>query len=121
MVGGGKAQGASGAGKLLKPDLAHGELHCVGTTTLDEYRKYIEKVAALNRRFQKIIVDEPSVEATIAILRGLQEKYAVHHGVVITDPAIVPPSELSHRYTQDRSLPLKPTAFIDEAAPQMQI
>ena len=102
MVGAGKAEGAMDAGNMLKPALARGELHCVGATTLDEYRKYIEKDAALERRFQKIIVGEPSVEATIAILRGLQEKYEVHHGVEITDPAIVAAAELSNRYITDR-------------------
>ena len=102
MVGAGKAEGAMDAGNMLKPALARGELHCVGATTLDEYRKYIEKDAALERRFQKILVGEPSVEATIAILRGLQEKYEVHHGVQITDPAIVAAAELSHRYITDR-------------------
>src|SRR5690606_1177165 len=107
MVGAGKAEGAMDAGNMLKPALARGELHCVGATTLDEYRKYIEKDAALERRFQKILVGEPSVEATIAILRGLQEKYEVHHGVEITDPAIVAAAELSDRYITDRFLPDK--------------
>ncbi|HEX7690694.1 MAG TPA: Clp protease N-terminal domain-containing protein, partial [Burkholderiaceae bacterium] len=105
MVGAGKAEGAIDAGNMLKPALARGELHCIGATTLDEYRKYVEKDAALERRFQKVLVDEPSVEATIAILRGLQEKYEVHHGVEITDPAIVAAAELSHRYITDRFLP----------------
>jgi ATP-dependent Clp protease ATP-binding subunit ClpB len=121
MVGAGKAEGAIDAGNMLKPALARGELHCVGATTLDEYRKYIEKDAALERRFQKILVDEPSVEATIAILRGLQEKYEVHHGVEITDPAIVAAAELSHRYITDRFLPDKAIDLIDEAASKIKI
>lgn len=121
MVGAGKAEGAMDAGNMLKPALARGELHCVGATTLDEYRKYIEKDAALERRFQKILVDEPSVEATIAILRGLQEKYEVHHGVEITDPAIVAAAELSHRYITDRFLPDKAIDLIDEAAAKIKI
>ena len=121
MVGAGKAEGAMDAGNMLKPALARGELHCVGATTLDEYRKYIEKDAALERRFQKIIVDEPTVEATIAILRGLQEKYEVHHGVDITDPAIVAAAELSHRYITDRFLPDKAIDLIDEAAAKIKI
>ncbi|MFZ1180008.1 MAG: ATP-dependent chaperone ClpB [Herbaspirillum sp.] len=121
MVGAGKAEGAMDAGNMLKPALARGELHCVGATTLDEYRKYIEKDAALERRFQKIMVDEPSVEATIAILRGLQEKYEVHHGVDITDPAIVAAAELSHRYITDRFLPDKAIDLIDEAAARIKI
>jgi len=121
MVGAGKAEGAMDAGNMLKPALARGELHCVGATTLDEYRKYIEKDAALERRFQKILVDEPSVEATIAILRGLQEKYEVHHGVDITDPAIVAAAELSHRYITDRFLPDKAIDLIDEAAAKIKI
>ena len=121
MVGAGKADGAMDAGNMLKPALARGELHCVGATTLDEYRKYIEKDAALERRFQKIIVDEPSVEATIAILRGLQEKYEVHHGVDITDPAIVAAADLSHRYITDRFLPDKAIDLIDEAASKIKI
>ena len=120
MVGAGKAEGAIDAGNMLKPALARGELHCIGATTLDEYRKYIEKDAALERRFQKILVGEPSVEATIAILRGLQEKYEVHHGVEITDPAIVAAAELSHRYITDRFLPDKAIDLIDEAASQDQ-
>ncbi len=115
MVGAGKAEGAIDAGNMLKPALARGELHCIGATTLDEYRKYIEKDAALERRFQKVLVDEPSVEATIAILRGLQEKYELHHGVEITDPAIVAAAELSHRYITDRFLPDKAIDLIDEA------
>jgi ATP-dependent Clp protease ATP-binding subunit ClpB len=121
MVGAGKAEGAMDAGNMLKPALARGELHCVGATTLDEYRKYVEKDAALERRFQKILVDEPSVEATIAILRGLQEKYEVHHGVEITDPAIVAAAELSHRYITDRFLPDKAIDLIDEAASKIKI
>jgi ATP-dependent Clp protease ATP-binding subunit ClpB len=121
MVGAGKAEGAMDAGNMLKPALARGELHCVGATTLDEYRKYIEKDAALERRFQKVIVDEPSVEATIAILRGLQEKYELHHGVEITDPAIVAAAELSHRYITDRFLPDKAIDLIDEAASRIKM
>jgi ATP-dependent Clp protease ATP-binding subunit ClpB len=121
MVGAGKGEGAMDAGNMLKPALARGELHCVGATTLDEYRKYIEKDAALERRFQKILVGEPTVEATIAILRGLQEKYEVHHGVQITDPAIVAAAELSHRYITDRFLPDKAIDLIDEAAAKIKI
>jgi ATP-dependent Clp protease ATP-binding subunit ClpB len=121
MVGAGKAEGAIDAGNMLKPALARGELHCVGATTLDEYRKYVEKDAALERRFQKVMVDEPTVEATIAILRGLQEKYEVHHGVEITDPAIVAAAELSHRYISDRFLPDKAIDLIDEAAAKIKI
>ena len=121
MVGAGKAEGAIDAGNMLKPALARGELHCVGATTLDEYRKYIEKDAALERRFQKVLVDEPSVEATVAILRGLQEKYEVHHGVEITDPAIVAAAELSHRYITDRFLPDKAIDLIDEAAARIKM
>ncbi|WP_428717112.1 ATP-dependent chaperone ClpB [Undibacterium curvum] len=121
MVGAGKAEGAMDAGNMLKPALARGELHCVGATTLDEYRQYIEKDAALERRFQKIMVDEPTVEATIAILRGLQEKYEVHHGVDITDPAIVAAAELSNRYITDRFLPDKAIDLIDEAAAKIKI
>ncbi len=121
MVGAGKAEGAMDAGNMLKPALARGELHCVGATTLDEYRKYIEKDAALERRFQKILVGEPSVEATIAILRGLKEKYELHHGVQITDPAIVAAAELSHRYVTDRFLPDKAIDLIDEAASKIAI
>ena len=121
MVGAGKAEGAIDAGNMLKPALARGELHCIGATTLDEYRKYIEKDAALERRFQKVLVDEPSVEQTIAILRGLQEKYEVHHGVEITDPAIVAAAELSHRYITDRFLPDKAIDLIDEAAAKIKI
>jgi len=121
MVGAGKAEGAMDAGNMLKPALARGELHCIGATTLDEYRKYVEKDAALERRFQKVLVDEPTVEATIAILRGLQEKYEVHHGVEITDPAIVAAAELSHRYITDRFLPDKAIDLIDEAAAKIKI
>ena len=121
MVGAGKAEGAMDAGNMLKPALARGELHCVGATTLDEYRKYIEKDAALERRFQKIIVGEPTVEATIAILRGLQERYELHHGVEITDPAIVAAAELSNRYITDRFLPDKAIDLIDEAAAKIKI
>jgi len=121
MVGAGKAEGAIDAGNMLKPALARGELHCVGATTLDEYRKYIEKDAALERRFQKVLVGEPSVEATIAILRGLQEKYELHHGVEITDPAIVAAAELSQRYITDRFLPDKAIDLIDEAAARIKM
>ncbi|MEY4356928.1 MAG: hypothetical protein RL469_254, partial [Pseudomonadota bacterium] len=121
MVGAGKAEGAMDAGNMLKPALARGELHCVGATTLDEYRKYIEKDAALERRFQKVLVDEPSVEDTIAILRGLQERYEVHHGVDITDPAIVAAATLSHRYISDRQLPDKAIDLIDEAAARIRM
>jgi ATP-dependent Clp protease ATP-binding subunit ClpB len=121
MVGAGKAEGAIDAGNMLKPALARGELHCVGATTLNEYRKYIEKDAALERRFQKVLVEEPTVEATIAILRGLQEKYEVHHGVDITDPAIVAAAELSHRYITDRFLPDKAIDLIDEAAARIRM
>lgn len=121
MVGAGKAEGAMDAGNMLKPALARGELHCVGATTLDEYRKYVEKDAALERRFQKVLVDEPSVEATIAILRGLQERYELHHGVDITDPAIVAAAELSHRYITDRFLPDKAIDLIDEAAARIRM
>ncbi|HUQ76571.1 MAG TPA: ATP-dependent chaperone ClpB [Burkholderiales bacterium] len=121
MVGAGKAEGAMDAGNMLKPALARGELHCIGATTLNEYRKYVEKDAALERRFQKVMVEEPSVEATIAILRGLQEKYEVHHGVEITDPAIVAAAELSHRYITDRFLPDKAIDLIDEAAARIKM
>src|SRR3954467_2196650 len=121
MVGAGKAEGAIDAGNMLKPALARGELHCVGATALDEYRKYIEKDAALERRFQKILVGEPTVEAPIAILRGLQEKYELHHQVDITDPAIVAAAELSHRYITDRFLPDKAIDLIDEAAAKIKI
>lgn len=121
MVGAGKAEGAMDAGNMLKPALARGELHCVGATTLNEYRKYVEKDAALERRFQKVLVEEPTVEATIAILRGLQERYEVHHGVDITDPAIVAAAELSHRYITDRFLPDKAIDLIDEAAARIRM
>jgi ATP-dependent Clp protease ATP-binding subunit ClpB len=121
MVGTGKADGAMDAANMLKPALARGELHCIGATTLDEYRKYVEKDAALERRFQKVQVGEPSVEATIAILRGLQEKYELHHGVNITDPAIVAAAELSHRYITDRFLPDKAIDLIDEAASRIKM
>ncbi|HSH07785.1 MAG TPA: ATP-dependent chaperone ClpB [Burkholderiales bacterium] len=121
MVGAGKAEGAIDAGNMLKPALARGELHCIGATTLDEYRKYVEKDAALERRFQKVLVGEPTVEATIAILRGLQEKYEVHHGVEITDPAIVAAAELSHRYITDRFLPDKAIDLVDEAAARIKM
>jgi ATP-dependent Clp protease ATP-binding subunit ClpB len=121
MVGAGKAEGAIDAGNMLKPALARGELHCIGATTLSEYRKYVEKDAALERRFQKVLVGEPTVEATIAILRGLQERYELHHGVEITDPAIVAAAELSHRYITDRFLPDKAIDLIDEAAAKIKI
>jgi ATP-dependent Clp protease ATP-binding subunit ClpB len=121
IVGAGKAEGAIDAGNMLKPALARGELHAIGATTLDEYRKYIEKDAALERRFQRVIVDEPSVEDTIAILRGLKEKYEVHHGVDITDPAIVAAATLSHRYITDRQLPDKAIDLVDEAASRIRM
>ena len=121
MVGAGKAEGAMDAGNMLKPALARGELHCVGATTLDEYRKYLEKDAALERRFQKVLINEPTVEDTIAILRGLKERYEVHHGVEITDPAIVAAATLSHRYIADRQLPDKAIDLIDEAASRIRI
>ncbi|MDH4316213.1 MAG: ATP-dependent chaperone ClpB [Gammaproteobacteria bacterium] len=121
MVGAGKAEGSMDAGNMLKPALARGELHCVGATTLDEYRKYLEKDAALERRFQKVLVNEPTVEDTIAILRGLKERYEVHHGVEITDPAIVAAATLSHRYISDRQLPDKAIDLIDEAASRIRI
>jgi len=121
MVGAGKAEGAIDAGNMLKPALSRGELHCIGATTLDEYRKYIEKDAALERRFQKVLVSEPDVESTIAILRGLQERYELHHGVAITDPAIVAAAELSHRYITDRFLPDKAIDLIDEAAARIRM
>ncbi len=121
MVGAGKAEGAMDAGNMLKPALARGELHCVGATTLDEYRQYVEKDAALERRFQKVLVDEPSVEDTIAILRGLKEKYELHHGVDVTDPAIVAAATLSHRYITDRKLPDKAIDLIDEAASRIRM
>jgi ATP-dependent Clp protease ATP-binding subunit ClpB len=121
MVGAGKAEGAMDAGNMLKPALARGELHCIGATTLDEYRKYVEKDAALERRFQKVLVDEPTVEDSIAILRGLKEKYEVHHGVDITDPAIVAAATLSHRYITDRQLPDKAIDLVDEAASRIRM
>jgi ATP-dependent Clp protease ATP-binding subunit ClpB len=121
MVGAGKAEGSMDAGNMLKPALARGELHCVGATTLDEYRKYVEKDAALERRFQKVLVDEPTVEDTIAILRGLKERYEVHHGVEITDPAIVAAATLSHRYITDRQLPDKAIDLVDEAASRIRM
>ncbi|HKN42163.1 MAG TPA: AAA family ATPase, partial [Sphingomicrobium sp.] len=121
VVGAGKAEGSMDAGNMLKPALARGELHCIGATTLDEYRKYIEKDAALERRFQKVFVGEPSVEDTIAILRGLKERYAVHHGVEITDPAIVAAATLSHRYISDRQLPDKAIDLMDEAASRIRM
>ena len=121
IVGAGKAEGAMDAGNMLKPALARGELHCIGATTLDEYRQYIEKDAALERRFQKVLVDQPTVEDTIAILRGLKEKYEVHHGVEITDPAIVAAATLSHRYITDRQLPDKAIDLIDEAASRIRM
>ena len=121
VVGAGKAEGSMDAGNMLKPALARGELHCVGATTLDEYRKYLEKDAALERRFQKVLIDEPTVEDTIAILRGLKERYEVHHGVEITDPAIVAAATLSHRYISDRQLPDKAIDLIDEAASRIRI
>ncbi len=121
MVGAGKTEGSMDAGNMLKPALARGELHCIGATTLDEYRKYVEKDAALERRFQKVLVDEPSVEATIAILRGLQERYELHHHVDITDPAIIAAAELSHRYITDRFLPDKAIDLIDEAAARVRM
>ena len=121
VVGAGKAEGSMDAGNMLKPALARGELHCVGATTLDEYRKYLEKDAALERRFQKVLVDEPTVEDTIAILRGLKERYEVHHGVEITDPAIVASATLSHRYISDRQLPDKAIDLVDEAASRIRM
>ena len=121
MVGAGRADGAMDAGNMLKPALARGELHCIGATTLDEYRAHLEKDAALERRFQRILVGEPSVEDTVAILRGLKEKYEVHHGVDITDPAIVSAATLSHRYIADRKLPDKAVDLIDEAASRIRM
>ncbi|MFP4640318.1 MAG: Clp protease N-terminal domain-containing protein, partial [Guyparkeria sp.] len=121
MVGAGKAEGAMDAGNMLKPALARGELHCIGATTLDEYRQYIEKDAALERRFQKVLVDEPSTEDTIAILRGLKERYEVHHGIEIGDPAIVAAAQLSQRYITDRQLPDKAIDLIDEAASRIRM
>lgn len=120
LVGAGKGDGAMDAGNMLKPALARGELRCVGATTLDEYRQYIEKDAALERRFQKVLVDEPSVEDTIAILRGLKEKYATHHGVQILDSAIIAAAKMSHRYITDRQLPDKAIDLIDEAASRIK-
>ena len=121
MVGAGKAEGAMDAGNMLKPALARGELHCVGATTLDEYRHFIEKDAALERRFQRVIVDEPDLDDSIAILRGLKERYEIHHGVEITDPAIVSAARLSHRYISDRKLPDKAIDLIDEAASRIRL
>ncbi|HSM31966.1 MAG TPA: Clp protease N-terminal domain-containing protein, partial [Woeseiaceae bacterium] len=121
MVGAGKAEGSMDAGNMLKPALARGELHCVGATTLDEYRKYVEKDAALERRFQQVLVEEPTVEDTIAILRGLKERYEIHHGVEITDPAIVAAATLSHRYISGRKLPDKAIDLVDEAASRIRI
>ena len=121
MVGAGKAEGAMDAGNMLKPALARGELHCVGATTLDEYRQNIEKDAALERRFQKVLIEEPTVEDTIAILRGLKERYEVHHGVEITDPAIVAAAALSHRYISDRQLPDKAIDLVDEAGSRIRM
>jgi ATP-dependent Clp protease ATP-binding subunit ClpB len=121
MVGAGKAEGSMDAGNMLKPALARGELHCVGATTLDEYRQHVEKDAALERRFQKVLVDEPSEEDTIAILRGLKERYEVHHGVDITDAAIIAAARLSQRYITDRQLPDKAIDLIDEAASRIRM
>ena len=121
LVGAGKAEGAMDASNMLKPALARGELHCVGATTLDEYRKHIEKDAALARRFQPVFVGEPSVEDTISILRGIKEKYEVHHGVRITDGAIVAAATLSHRYITDRFLPDKAIDLMDEAASRLRM
>ncbi len=121
MVGAGKGEGSMDAGNMLKPALARGELHCVGATTLNEYRQYIEKDAALERRFQKVLVDEPSEEDTIAILRGLKERYEVHHKVAITDGAIIAAAKLSHRYITDRQLPDKAIDLIDEAASRIRM
>ena len=121
MVGAGKAEGAIDAGNMLKPALARGELHCVGATTLDEYRKHVEKDPALQRRFQPVFVGEPTVEDTISILRGLKEKYELHHGVDITDPAIVAAAELSHRYITDRFLPDKAIDLVDEASARLRM
>ena len=121
MVGAGKGEGSMDAGNMLKPALARGELHCVGATTLDEYRQYIEKDPALERRFQKVLVDEPTVEDTVAILRGLKERYELHHHVEITDPAIVAAASLSHRYVSDRQLPDKAIDLIDEAASSIRM
>jgi ATP-dependent Clp protease ATP-binding subunit ClpB len=121
MVGAGKAEGSMDAGNMLKPALARGELHCVGATTLNEYRQYVEKDAALERRFQKVLVNEPSEEDTIAILRGLKERYEVHHSVDITDSAIIAAARLSQRYITDRQLPDKAIDLIDEAASRIRM
>ena len=121
MVGAGKAEGSMDAGNMLKPALSRGELHCVGATTLDEYRENIEKDAALERRFQKVLVSEPTEEDTIAILRGLKERYEVHHGVEVTDGAIIAAARLSHRYIADRQLPDKAIDLVDEAASQIRM
>ena len=121
MVGAGKTSGAMDAGNMLKPALARGELRCVGATTLDEYRQYIEKDPALERRFQKVLVDEPTVEDTIAILRGLKERYELHHGVKIMDSAIIAAAKMSHRYITDRQLPDKAIDLIDEAASRIKM
>jgi ATP-dependent Clp protease ATP-binding subunit ClpB len=121
IVGAGRAEGAMDAGNMLKPALARGELHAIGATTLDEYRQYVEKDAALERRFQKVYVGEPTVEDTIAILRGLRERYEVHHGVDITDPALVAAATLSHRYISDRQLPDKAIDLMDEAASRIRM
>jgi ATP-dependent Clp protease ATP-binding subunit ClpB len=121
VVGAGAAEGAMDASNMLKPMLARGELHCIGATTLDEYRKYIEKDPALERRFQPVLVDEPSVEDTISILRGLKERYEVHHGVRITDAAVIAAATLSHRYITDRFLPDKAIDLIDEAASRLRM
>ena len=121
MVGGGKGAGSMDAGNMLKPALARGELHCVGSTNLDEYRKYVEKDAALERRFQKVLVDEPSEEDTIAILRGLKERYEIHHGVDITDSAIIAAAKLSQRYITDRQLPDKAIDLLDEAGSRIRM
>ena len=121
MVGAGKAEGSMDAGNMLKPALARGELHCIGATTLDEYRENIEKDGALERRFQKVFIDEPNVDDTIAILRGLKERYEVHHNVQITDPAIISAANLAQRYITDRQLPDKAIDLIDEAASRISI
>ena len=121
LVGAGKADGAMDAGNMLKPALARGELHCVGATTLNEYRQFVEKDAALERRFQKVLIDEPSKEDTVAILRGLKERYEVHHGVEISDGAIIAAAQLSHRYISDRQLPDKAIDLIDEAGSRIRM
>ena len=121
LVGAGKAEGSMDAGNMLKPALARGEIHCIGATTLDEYRRYIEKDSALERRFQKVIVPEPTIEATIGILRGIKDKYALHHGVDITDSAIISAAKLSARYITERNLPDKAIDLIDEAASRISI